>query len=530
MTHLEVSNASRQIMVIIQIILSFIAVIIAVYYYKRFNNLSNSVMIQKRHPEILKIQGITSIIFFLIVYPLMVIDFACLNDFIIYQQEIRRIDTAIFPFFTAAIFLLVLWRFWLIFFDLKHSSSQQNTEWKYHLDPDLVEHNFWLTHKKNYGSPSYTKKFIIIYYISNVFLLCGLYQIFINSKYIIVIHLLSACLHGIETSSYLLLWWKTPAYWDYFFIKKELKMISVGVCICVPVSWILIIFGMIFSPELLLAISTIVGEIIVFLMLLVSFWFIPNKIRQKELKLLIAKQARQSVPEDSVVSSTMNGSMTNINDPNKIKLTHIVRRLSKNKHGIHNAKKKLRKLHHILSNKKTFKIYMQHLAKEFSIECLLFFVEIIQFKFSMKKRFDIINPKAIPSVAVFAMDTPLSSVTPQSIINREGFKDLSKYTLNNDPETLMNESKNVCLKLYHKYVRNGSELETNISYGDRSRLSNLMTDQEFWFGFNIKPNELFCLYDTVAICMFRLMEGSFARFQSTSQFQIACKVMNQNAD
>eukprot|EP01084_Bolivina_argentea_P309770 535863_1 len=389
MTHLEVSNASRQIMVIIQIILSFIAVIIAVYYYKRFNNLSNSVMIQKRHPEILKIQGITSIIFFLIVYPLMVIDFACLNDFIIYQQEIRRIDTAIFPFFTAAIFLLVLWRFWLIFFDLKHSSSQQNTEWQYHLDPNLVQQNFWLTHKKDYGSPQYTQKIVIFVYCCGVIPMIILYQIVIHTHYEYIAHFLALLYHSFPFIGILCIFFRVPKYSDHFFIREELKKVCYAIFITIPVSWIGIIYGIAVTSLLLsLMIALFVAAIIIFWFFLLPFWFIP--------KMKIKFDTKNS------------------------------------QNNIHNSKLKSIKICDIFSDGPSFEAFMQHLAREFNVEICLCFVEMIQYKFALKERFDIIKPDEITTELIWEYNSNrgLLKVAPLSIINRQGFEqDLLKYKL-----------------------------------------------------------------------------------------------------
>eukprot|EP01084_Bolivina_argentea_P074686 135458_1 len=82
----------------------------------------------------------------------------------------------------------------------------------------------------------------------------------------------------------------------------------------------------------------------------------------------------------------------------------------------------------------------------------------------------------------------------------------------------MNEAKAVCLKLYDKYIVPGSELEVNISYETHTLLTNLMSDGQFFMGFNITPHELFSLYDDVVTTMLHLMNAPLARFKKHPLF------------
>eukprot|EP01084_Bolivina_argentea_P235939 396869_1 len=134
-----IPNIVRQIAVIVQILCWLICLPLMIYYRAKFKAVSSSVMVQKRYPRILKLQGDIIILWFVFGNALLSLDFAELDDF---QGEtqiiISRINCIVYPIFTLAVFTLMAWRFWHIYFDLKYSSSQKNSEWKYHLDPTLV--------------------------------------------------------------------------------------------------------------------------------------------------------------------------------------------------------------------------------------------------------------------------------------------------------------------------------------------------------------------------------------------------------
>eukprot|EP01084_Bolivina_argentea_P172280 298441_1 len=142
------SSSTRTIIGFTEALLCFIAAPYAVYHYIKFNKLSHSIMVQKRHPKILKLTGIWIIYCFVLGMPLMAIAWSRSDIFKGDLQTILDVANNLFySWGTCGVFICTAWRFWHVYFDLKHSSSQKNSEWKYHLDPSLVKHNFWLTHK-----------------------------------------------------------------------------------------------------------------------------------------------------------------------------------------------------------------------------------------------------------------------------------------------------------------------------------------------------------------------------------------------
>eukprot|EP01084_Bolivina_argentea_P252157 423187_1 len=508
----NVSNSAREIIVIIEEILCCLITPFMIYSYIKFNRLSHSVLVQKRHPKILKIAGICSIYWFAITLPIMCIAFAELDQFKGETQIILdRINTFVYPIGTIGCFLAIAWRCWHIYFDLKYSSSQKNSEWKYHLDPSLVEHNFWLKHKKDYGSSAWTKKIVIIYYIVAIFVTCATYQITIDTPYYVFVgHGVSAMQHNFVMTAIIFLYWKMPACTDYFFVREELRKVCVVMFCAMCFTVCALIYGFLVSPVVLMMMCTVAGSVLFSSMVIVSFLYIPNKIRTGE-----------SVSENS------------------------------------NSGNNTRKLHYIIANPNTYKQFMQHLAKEFSMECLLCFTEIIQFKCLMLQRLQIIDSetnlmKDVKSIFFDFFCTepcPLTNTLPISLINQQFEQYLSNqinvnlslwvnqeveqpnnsptYKPNESKSQLMDQSKTIALLLYRKYIQEGSELEVNISYETRSKLSNVLYDKVFWFQSNITLIELFCLYDKVATTMFTLMDNSYIRFKSKPDFKYVIQELNE---
>eukprot|EP01083_Nonionella_stella_P025480 70143_1 len=519
---------------------SLAALPFVIFFYHRFRQHSEFIMIQKRHPKILKVQAMISISCFAFVYPLMLLDFAELDEFNgSIQTVISFINRLSFPFIGPyGVFLCISWRFWHIYYDLKYNSSQKNSEWKYHLDPALVEHNFWLSHKATFGSRTWTRKPFFLYYFISSALTVIAYQIDTFMHAIgkhrhdqLVGHGATLFFSTVPVAIIFLLWKQIPQYSDNFFVKEELQMVAIGSIISVPFSIGAVAYGLSSSTALLICIMITYVAILFFMGSAYSFFYIPFKIRAAEKEVMLAKLTRSnSAPSVMrVISNSRSGSNSgspadhdaNTTDfvPND-KIDRIVSRLS-------------HKLPAVLSNSKTFKLFMQHLAKEFSTECLLCFAEVLQYKFCLKQRTDLLTSHILTAEAGFVELCPLSDVVPLSVVVRSGFEqDLNKYRTQKDKEdviitALKLEAKQVCFALYNKYIAEGAELEVNIAYEMRRHLHGLMSIKHVWFRLDVSMDDLFSIYDDVAQQMFRLMNGSFNRFQHKDTWQTICRILQE---
>eukprot|EP01084_Bolivina_argentea_P131670 232391_1 len=512
----EVSNSIREIMVLIEVILCYFLTPFVIYWYIKFNKLSHSIMFQKRHPNILKFTGIITIYWFSCAMPLVSIAFAELDRFKgNIQIVLDRLNVFFYPIGTAGIFITIAWRFWHIYFDLKYSSSQKNSEWKYYLDCKHSERVFWLVYRKSYGSYFATKSIFIKIYCINVFIMIITYQIVIGTPYIMLGHGISILSHSLCIVIMLSIWWKLPAYSDDLYVKKEVKLVSIILCASQAAADISMAFCFILRYNVIFMSVCMSGSFLIWSVALVSFWWIPKRVAQIELEhqLLRTSLSMSSSSSSELASiSEFKSGMTN-KERDKRKFNNTLRRLSQD------STKRTRghDFYTIASNPSTFKLLMQHLGKEFSMECLLCFVETIQYKFALKKRCDLIDVELIDD-DMDVSQPPMAEAAPMSFIVKTGFENISKYKRNDDPATLVKEAKNVCLQLFQKYIDIGSELAVNISYESRSRLKNLMSDISFFMEVNSTPNDLFKIFDDVSTEMFRLMHGAYVRFKMKPSF------------
>merc|ERR1712228_743 len=206
-------------------------------------------------------------------------------------------------------------------------------------------------------------------------------------------------------------------------------------------------------------------------------------------------------------------------------------------------------LNQILCHSKAFDLFIHHIAKELSIECLLSYVEFIQFKKFMFAHLKVMrtesdirqksvelfecvqqrnasfgaseininvnygkNPKkgstSFESIE-FPPNVPKSSIVYDDDVNFNGhkFEDRVKHKI---------------YRLYVKYIRVGAGLEINISHRSRQALASMIDDYDNWMKHpkyqNLDTVFLMHIFDKSIVQMLNLMQSSFARFQDSKQF------------
>ena len=157
------------------------------------------------------------------------------------------------------------------------------------------------------------------------------------------------------------------------------------------------------------------------------------------------------------------------------------------------------KLNQVLSQEKSLNLLMQHLAKEFSMECLLSLIEFLQWQEYILSKYDWFVPE-MNNISI-----KYEIVLPQSIPRSEIIFD------NYDSDKMK------AYKLFQKYVAVGSQYEINISSQTRVELIRKMGNLQEWLrNDNIDDLYLFSLFNKCCVEMIRLLNGSFARFKQTT--------------
>eukprot|EP01084_Bolivina_argentea_P219499 372265_1 len=152
------------------------------------------------------------------------------------------------------------------------------------------------------------------------------------------------------------------------------------------------------------------------------------------------------------------------------------------------------RLRNILQDNELFHSYMQHLIREFSMECLLAFVEFRQYKIHALQVFNIEDP-ATTMCVTFPKSVPQSDIV-----------------YNDDTNVDKDSFKIKCYKLFLKYIESNAEFEINISWQHRVALTQLMGDYDRWMSMNVTVMELYQMFDDPMREMYRLMNHARMRF------------------
>eukprot|EP01084_Bolivina_argentea_P023739 44342_1 len=163
-----------------------------------------------------------------------------------------------------------------------------------------------------------------------------------------------------------------------------------------------------------------------------------------------------------------------------------------------------KKLEDVLSNGRTLNLFMNHLSKEFSMECLCSFIELSQFqKYVLKQMNENINSDEKPQVSDIKLINFPSNVPTSIIIEEHEEK-------NNIP---IQNIKNKAYNLYVKYIKMGAELEINISGMMRDELIDTLDDKNKLMNDNtMNLKELLLIFNDAKEEMMHIMKIAFVRF------------------
>eukprot|EP01084_Bolivina_argentea_P162247 282379_1 len=359
----------------------------------------------------------------------------------------------------GAVLFLILWFFlyillcktWMIYYNFKWTTYTLQYEWEAIINPKSNETNFYFNNRQKYGSVVWVaKRLAFIFFVLFVFSNIATSLIFGDNDYIVsitgvIILILTIFL---PIGSYIVILCKTPALQkcnDIFYIHWESKIIAK----------ILLLFSLLFVMMFILIaiILSISNEFNIHwiyslgfvpiasclaAIIYVSSKLVVQKNMQSQLHYESAKEAKEQSITISRVPSISKGEKSS------------------------NPTFSLRQ---ILSTKDTVHLFMLHLSKEYSMECLLSFIEFSQF-------------------LVYLQNKDAKTENNDIEIPNE----LSQSNIITNKET---DFKQKAYDLYSKYIKRGCYYEINISGALRGSFFNLMNDYDRFTKINIqKKNNL----------------------------------------
>eukprot|EP01084_Bolivina_argentea_P085404 154353_1 len=162
----------------------------------------------------------------------------------------------------------------------------------------------------------------------------------------------------------------------------------------------------------------------------------------------------------------------------------------------------------ILNNEKFFALFMDHLILEISIECMLSFIELVQFQKHLhnsditqnyvhsetKDRMSMTDDNNIIEVAMFG-NIEFCDYIPESFIV-ESMKNINIV-----------QYKMCAHQLWKKYIEQGTNLEINLSYRSRQDFNELFSDYINWINKDFNIKQLIELFNDCVDELFMLMDG-----------------------
>jgi len=461
-----------------------------------------------------------------------------------------------------AIIYCWLWRFWLLFFDMKWMNESLNVEWKRLLDPKLGAHRFFIDARSSWGRKRWIGQRVLALITVSSAIVVGLrikFDFSTDSDLEIYGEIPYLVFLGIPFMALAVMLCAFPRFDDNIYISVEMRSVMAVLL------FILVAFGVQEFVEnrhekeddaknVGIAVNVVYYAVIessnTVCILIATFYVM------KMVEPLLSEERRSGFLAATTLSPEM-AAYVRLNDD-------LLELNSVRKHSDDpDADRQDISLLTVLSHSKSFDLFVHFVASEFSMECLLCFVEMIQFKQWMLRHLrvtrseDAIKQKSIElfhslrdrtgsftksDIAVdlrygspsLGPSTAFSASAPMTGHEDDrGFLDIdfghvpkSRIVFDEDLELTTNRftdrSKHKIYKLYAKYVRSGSELEVNISGRSRLALANMMDDYERWMRLHkyeqLDAVFLMHIFDKVIDQMFELLTASYRRFKHSPKF------------
>eukprot|EP01084_Bolivina_argentea_P286530 491537_1 len=390
-------------------------------------------------------------------------------------------NVAIFtqPLSLYAGFYCLLWRCWHFYYDAMLNIHYES-EWKTIIDARLNAEkckNWFLKHKLTFGSQAYIGKLALLLYILSCIISISVWFLHGIIGYTIA-SLIDFLVFLGPYISFFYLYRKTPKIGDELHICDEMKWVNLMLIGSLMFYLLIVIIGsflptyqnicaiiMCFSSSFWLFMASIFHT--KYVLSNVNSWM-KNSLKltsKKHLKLQNLPSRLKSLLDSHTIPDTIPSKLPSVTNESVYNTANVIQ---------------------LLQNEATFNGFVHHLNSEYSIECLLCYIELSQFvqwlvqhenklkKLNRKNSVDIMmnefanceNQNEEVMLVQFKDFVPRSQIIDQDISNKD---DINLVI-----------AKQKAYYLYVKYICEGSLYEVNISYFLRARFMNIMDDYDLW--------------------------------------------------
>eukprot|EP01083_Nonionella_stella_P134497 409200_1 len=492
------------------IVHSFIAFPIVLYSYFQFNHLTKKqtlLIIQKRYPSIVKLQ--CYICFFILIIERNLVVFLNAGFVELIDPNVlfilSRIQRVIYPSMSI-LFWCILWRFWHIYYEFQLAKALSDSQWTQYLNSNMLRYNWFISNKSKYGMTTYTTKVMMVSLFLVTIIRITAFQIFMfngGEKALRIEYFVDIILYLIPFTLIAVLACKAPSIHNTFYIKQEVTYCAIH------------LYGSLFGCIVFVVISqTNIVE---------SYWL--NIIFSY---ILTWAALSVCIVQTSWVKYKVQQASRKSDEYGPIAMTNMKQ---------------------YIKTREGFDLFIAHLQQEFSLELMLFFIEVFQFKTLIKSNcedglletdtnrtnkinvavlehetqgFEIENEFEHDDYKLSDYESILMNLRiPQSEIVHQLFEK-ERPNLNPTPSIHSDFStgvditalKTVSFLLDSRYIKRGSQLEINISCGCRQSLEEQLGDIETLVrNDKIGLIELYHVWDEAIREICTLLLYSFDRFR-----------------
>lgn len=393
--------------------------------------------------------------------------------------------------FMSAWWLILLFlniKNWLIFWNSKFSYYSYQLQWQQLINTNIVKQkmktNWFIKNNHKYSKLKFVTQIFGIYSFCGWF--CFLLYLIVPSLEFIIVPI-GFLLLILFIIFYAIIICKTPYQSDTFFIHKESRI----------------------HAKLLLIIA--LGMMIMVL----SFTFNVNN-KSNNIVPFISTGVFFNMM--NIVFCAMNLISVRIVNQRRKQQAIIKHNSTKDNNNIYNMQL-------ILSNHKAINLFMMHLSKEYSMECLLAYIEINQYQqYIVDNHRNEIDQEIFDNIELiqFPHNIPLSE-----IIEHHHEEERKNNNRDGDDDELF-VYKVKAHKIYLKYVQHSAEFEINISSSMRTNVANIMGDLDIFLKCNVSYNDLLKIFEDCKQSMYKLLVYSLTRFKSLQEFDEVKQIFDKD--
>eukprot|EP01083_Nonionella_stella_P158064 513901_1 len=465
----------------------FMMSLVLLYCLYIFNKIKVLIIYKKRFPRVVKAECYMCLVQCNIIWPLWIL---CASEFTTLTKTTytHNLHHFIYPFFGHAVTCLEAVRLWIMYYKMNHMNAVSNNQWESVIDNTSMMHNWYLMHSTTFGCLRWVMKRVFVYYIfvsiSSMVLLvhfgftahtqcvdCFFYSVPI----LFILYLYTTLLRKKQIHDNFL-------FYLEFKTTNRIFMIGLFLYAFTPLMFAL-------DPYYADMWTAMLGVTILTGPTVISALYIPRVILRNVLWSGLNDVVNRASSAPSLSLPCSNSTISSMNTESQKRVY----------------------LDEIFINKVYTQYFIHHVIKEFSLECVLSWIEMRQFGYYLYTQLKALDANLSTDPTINPDIEPLAQHVPQSTI-------VYCEEINDRKEKVMHNFKDKFVALYDKYIEDKAEYEVNISYELKEKLAcfKAMHETDAW---NVNEKELIGVFHEVIAQMRNFMNTSLQRFTKSVEWK-----------